>query len=271
MRKTAYVIMISITMFCLTVSAEEVKKERQIKETVSPFVKTEKKIHISSYYEYSWIKQGSRKGNWEVLSNRIAYLRNNLQAPYLEISRFERFGLTDYTADIGSYFKFNDAYARAEVGFGDEISYVYRFQTTLEYSRRLIGNSFWKLNFRYLNYSPDSVFISSPGLIHYFGDHFVSLDYGNSITQNRGSAHWGIAKGNFALNKRLRVWAGSAVGERLYDINAIKASLQYGYIIFSGLDFNLSDDIDLRVGGSYSKERPDFIKRSIDLNFSIKF
>jgi YaiO family outer membrane protein len=264
-------IIISVTLISCGASAEEVKKEREIKEVEPRLAVTEKKLYFDSYYEYGWVKQGSRKGAWKTLSSRLAYLHNNLQTPYLEITRYDRLKATDYTVDLGSYFKLQDAYAQAEIGFGDEIDYVYRFQTTLECSHKLIKNLFWKLGARYLNYAANDVLISSPGLIYYFGGHYLSLDYGNSITESRGMAHWGDIKGNFAITKRLQIWMGTALGERLYDIYAIKASKQYGYIFFTGFNFKTSDNMDFRVGYSYSMEKPSFIKRDLNCAFYLKF
>jgi len=97
------------------------------------------------------------------------------------------------------------------------------------------------------------------------------MDYGTTLTESRGVAQFGTIKGNFALTERLYLLVGAAVGRRLYDIFELPADQQFGYIIFSGLSYNLSSWATVRAGYSYGTEKPDFIKRSINTSVTLKF
>jgi len=256
-------------------SADKTEAERQVKERILPEIKKEEqKLIFNSYYEYSWIKQGQRKGDWKLLAETLAYRINDYITPYIETDTWHRLGEKDYTISAGSYFRFKDSpsYLRTELGWGADIDYVYKFKSTTEYGHRLFGNLYGEFGYKFLNYTDNDVYIMYPGLVYYFGDSYVTLFYNNSITESRGMAQWGTIKGDLKINDRLDFFLGTAIGERLYDINDLSdASKQYGYIWFASFDYKLTKNINLRLGGSYSMEKPSFIKRSIDFAFVFKY
>lgn len=274
-RHLLIITLLNLALSTSVFAAETTVAERQLKEKgirVEEEGAKKEKLYIGSFDELSWIKQGNKKGYWRLLTSQAAYRVNDALLPYLNVDAWERFGDYDQTISAGSYIIFKDkSYLRSEIGWGANIDYLYEFQTTLEYEHKLIKDYFWNFTYRYLNYPDDDVYIFSPGLRYYFGDHFLSIFYNASSTESRGVAQWGTIKGNFALNKRLNFWIGSAVGERLYDILPLKASEQYGYIFFTGFDCNIYKNLFVRLGYSYSKEEPSFIKRSLDFGASIKF
>jgi len=261
---------------CSSVLAvENTIAEKQLREPIPRFVVKEgqkEKLFLSSYEEYSWIKQGLRRGKWKLFTGNFAYALNDTFLPYADVNAWERLGIYDQTIDGGAYIKFKDnSYLRTEVGFGTKLKYLYRYQTTFEYERRLVKGFFSNLGFRFLDYPDDNVYIFSPGLRYYFGDHYLSGFYNISSTEGRGIAQWGTLRGNFTVNNRLNLYCGTAIGQRLYDIFELDASKQYGYIIFSGFDFNVYKNLRIRLGYSYSMEKPSFIKRSLDFGGSVRF
>lgn len=270
--KKRLLLFLLIMLSCACAFAAEVEIEREIRKGIPRFEKAdEEKVSLSSEYEYSWVKQGARKGNWRILTNRIAYLNNNLQAFYIEPTVYERLGVRDTGIDFGSYFKLKDGYLHAGAGFGaDHVNFIYRSKAFLELEQKLVKQVYLNLDSKFLNYAAGDVYLFSPGLVYYFGDNYLLAGYGISFTEGRGSAQFGKLKGNFALNSKIHLWSGVALGQRLFDIETIKADEQYGYILFAGLDFIITKNIVFRLGGSYSKERPSFIKRSIDFGLTIK-
>ncbi len=253
-------------------AAESTVAEEQAKKAARPVQGEAGKISVSSYYDYGWVNLASRKGTWGVSTNTVAYSLNDHVTPYLEINALDRFHEHDSTYNAGTYLKFSDQSTLwSEIGFGADITYVYRFQARLEYQHRVAGGLFWQAGYRYLNYADNDVFIGLPGLTYYFGDNYITAYYNVSQTESRGTAQWGTVKGNVALNDRLSVWLGQAIGERLYDIELLPASKQYGYILFCGAGVKLTRSLDLQLGYSYSRERPDFIKRSLEFGLSCKF
>jgi YaiO family outer membrane protein len=245
----------------------------QLKVLKVPLEAEKGKLYFLNYEELGWVKQGATKGYWRDLTTFVSYSLNDLLLPYLEVNAWDRFGSLDQTIDLGTYLRFKDkSYLRIAAGGSPSRNYLYRFQGSIEYQHKLVNNYYWDMGLKYLNYPENNdVYIFSPGLKYYFGDNFVNVFYNASATESRGVAQWGIVKGNFAVNKRLNVWLGTAIGERLYDILPVKASKEYGYIYFTGADINVYKDFNLRLGFSYSKEVPSFIKRSLEVGGSVKF
>ncbi|MDD5679877.1 MAG: YaiO family outer membrane beta-barrel protein [Candidatus Omnitrophica bacterium] len=247
--------------------------EDQIRER-TPLDDTAKKekIFFNAYYEYGWVQQGFRKGNWQLSTGRFAYSINDMMTPYLAFNTYERFTKKDYTIDTGYDFRFDKTtYGNAELSVGADVDYMYRYRTNLSYGHKLYKNLCWEINGRYMNYKGNDVGLASPALIYYFGNHYVSAAYGVSLTHTRGAAQWGVFKGTFALNDDLHLSGGMAHGQRLYDIYEIDASKQLGYIFFAGLDYNLVKNLNARIGYSYSKERPNWQKHSMDFSLNLKF
>jgi hypothetical protein len=92
-----------------------------------------------------------------------------------------------------------------------------------------------------------------------------------SLVESRGLAHFGTVKGNFAIGKYFSWLIGAAVGRRLYDIFELPARDQFGYIGFTGIGINLYKGISARIGYAYGTEKPDFIKRSVFADLSLRF
>lgn len=249
----------------------------QMLRTVSPspvIVKEEKEvkgeIFVDSYYEPSKVVQGSRPGRWREITNRIGYKYKNIQG-YLTMSQWNRFSVNNYTAYFGTYLNFPDSYAHLEAGWGWDLTYMYKFQSIIEYGQRIKNGLYWQAGYNFRNYAINDTHMVYPGLIYYFGDNYISADYGMTLIESRGIAQFGSVKGNFALDKRFSLLLGVAVGRRLYDIFELPAYDQFGYIIFTGINFNVCPWASAKIGYSYGTENPDFIKRSINTSISLKF
>jgi YaiO family outer membrane protein len=252
--------------------AQEVGREAQVKEARPVWTAGRNIWRFDPSFEYSWIKQGGRKIRWKMFSQRLTYILQKDIMPFVEMREYERASVKDYVADIGLDTRTEDSYSHAELGFGGtEIDYVYKFKSFLEYARRLKGTVFLKIGQEFLHYAANNVSVFSPGIVYYFGDNYVMWDYNVSITTHRDPAQWTTLKGSLRCMKALDAWGGVAIGERLYDILSLGSTKQYSYIFFSGLTWRLTEDVSVRLGGSYSQEKPSFIKRSIDAGVSIRF
>lgn len=271
-RRLGVFVILFLAMTSGAFAVETGTAEKRLKEPGMAFIEENKKLNFYSDYEYGWVKLAGNKGAWKVLTNIVAYAFDNGFSPYLDVDAWDRFGDKNTLINAGSYFRFKDSsYLRSEIGFGKDATYLPKFQTTQEYQRRLFKDIFWQFGYRFLQHPDGDIHIVYPGLIYYFGNNSLSMFYNASFTAGRGSAQWGTLKGIFALNDRLNFSLGTAVGERLYDINLLSASKEYGYIIFAGFDLQVYKEWRLRLGYSYSREVPDFIKRSMDAGFSVKF
>ncbi len=249
---------------------------QDLRRKVFPTLQAEAKeqtVFINSSDEMGWVKEGTRRGQWNLLSNQLYYSATNWLMPYLETDVWNRFGRKDEILTGGSYFKFKDkSFLRAEMGWGlGRLDYIYRWQTTLEYERPLYKGLSGNIAGRYLNYPGNDVWIQSPGLRYYFGDHYLGAAFNASQTISRGPAYWATVKGHFALHKRVSLDLGTAIGERIYDIQELRASEQFGYILFSRFDFKICKNVSVQAGYAYSMERPSFNKQDLDFGVSLKF
>lgn len=238
-----------------------------IKEEITP----KDQWYFDCFYEPSLIVQGTRTGHWDELTNTFGYTHRNIQG-YFSISEYDRLGNNDYNANFGSYITMKNSYIRLESGFGWNVNYTYNFQTIAEYAHKIIKDVYWQVGYNYRMYqiSGDSHNIY-PGLIYYFGDHYISGNYGTTWIEGRGNGNFGIVKGSFLITEFLRLYGGSAFGEWLYDIAGLRARSETGYIVFTGVNIKVYKGINARVGCSYGTEEPKFIKRSLDFGLTVKF
>ena len=239
-------------------------------------VETKEKAHrffFNSSDEMGWVKQASRKGQWNLLTNQLYFAATNWFMPYLVVDVWNRFRRMDEVVTGGAYFKFKDkSFLRAEMGWGvGRLDYIYKWQTTLEYERPLYKGLSGNFAGRYLNYPLNDVWIQSPGLRYYYKDHYFGASFNASETISRGPAYWATAKAHLALHERVALEVGTAIGERIYDIQELRASEQFGYIIFTRGDIKISKNVSVQVGYAYSIERPSFIKRDLNFGLTLRF
>ncbi len=261
------------------VFAEQPGTERFIKENAPPIREQKEKIYFSSDYETSWVKLGARRINWQLFSNRIAYLRHGIQSPYLQVDQYNRDHNRDTTIDFGSYFRFKNSYGELGTGFGTGVTYIYKFQATAEFAHRIFKNLFLKDRERFLRYVVGDTLISSPGLVYYVGDHYVTADYNIAVTEDRDPAHWVTLKGLYHANDYVNLGMGWAFGERLYDIFPIPASGQQSYLFFTRMDLKPFTKLSTRfvknmtfqIGYTYGEERPSFASQSLSFGLSLTF
>lgn len=257
-----------------SLSAETTVAEMQVKkEKLLVPEKIEKNnFEFGSYYEYGWTHLNGRVGTWRLSSNYLGYNFDNGLSPYIDVEAWDRYHVQNQMINAGAYLKFQDfSYLRLETGFGNDITYLAKNQVLTEYQHRAHKNLFWQTGYRFLNYTDNDVYIFYPGLIYYFGNNYFSVSYDASRTEGRGWAQWGTLKAFFAINNRLDAWMGTAIGQRLYDINPVSVNKQYGFINFIGFDYRLYKELRLKLGFAYSKEGGNFTKRDLDFGISMKF
>lgn len=238
----------------------------------SPMPVTKDKLYMDANYEMSDVIVGANTGHWIEFVNTFGYFHDKFFS-YFYTDQYDRLGDFNYTANTGTYINIDkDQNCHFEAGFGWAVSYIYSFQTITEYSHRLYKNLFWTMGYNFRGYKETgNTHVVYPGAILYFGDHYVSANWGTNFIEGRDIGYTGTFKGDFAITNFLRYSIGVALGERLYDIFPQKSSREFGYIIFTGLTLTVYKDINAKLGVSYSQEEPKFIKRSLNCALSVKF
>lgn len=272
---------IALTVFLIiapvfSCAAEQASIDRLVQRITPPLVVMEEKPaekdhwYLDAFYEPSDILQGTRTGHWNELIQTFGYTHKNITG-YASFSELERFDVKDHTANVGAYLNFTDQYAHIEMGYGWDRHFIYQWQAIAEYGHKIYKNLFAQISTTYRAYRGDDTYLVAPGLIYYFGDSYISANYGASYMEAHDTANIGVFKGDFAITEFLRWNCGMAVGGRLYDINGFDAAAEFGYILFTGVNIKLYKGINLRFGYSYGTEEPKFIKRSVNFAASVKF
>ena len=274
MQRTNWTIgIMSVFLMASIGKADDVKIYREV-EGWSPYFYGEPgKTYVSTSEEYSRIDLGGKAQDWYLTTLNVAFPMTNM-VPYLEVAEYDRNGINGYTYTAGSYFKLGKDILQVEAGGRSGANYLYRAETTVEYQYYVCENFYGKMKARYMNYGANDVYVGSPvGAVYYFGPHYVVADLDASETERRGAAYWGSVKANFVINPRFEIYAGTVVGQRVFDISGITvdAGQQLGFITFVGGTFRVMENMQLRVGCSYSEEEPSFKKRSVDLALSMRF
>jgi len=255
---------------------DQIQSERLTKEAPLPRVVTkeavpiEKRWYVGSFYDQGNTVQGQRTGVWAEVDGWLGYKFDKVNT-YAAFSQLRRFHEKDYTANLGAYFNLDNYSIHEELGAGWDVDFIYKFQNILEVSHKLYKNLFWQVGYNYRNYSTNDTYLVYPGLTYYFGDNYLSTNYGISHIESRGTGQFGTIKGSFAINKRLRWQVGTSIGQWLYDIYGFSPQKEYGYIAFTMFNIELFRGINLGLGYSYGTEKPHFIKRSFDCSLSYNF
>jgi len=227
-------------------------------------------MYFDAYYEPSDILQGNRTGHWSEETATYGYTHDKVRG-YGSVTRYERFSNRDFTANLGAYFSFPDSYVHSEIGAGWYRDYIYNFLVLNEYGHKLYKSVYWQMGYNFRSYATGNTHIAYPGLTYYFGDSYLSANYGAIWIEGRGTGNFGNLRGDFAITDFLHLYSGVAVGQWLYDIYGLAPSKEFGYILSVGLNVKIYKGINARVGYSYSMEDPKFIKRSLSFGLSAKF
>lgn len=261
---------------CSSARAEQEVAEQTIRATAPKFkilettVPLRERFYGNFFCDLGRVIEGSRHGRWTEMTGEVGYRQKNVTV-YGSFTYLDRLREDDYTSNIGVYFNYKNYYFHEEFGNGWNISYIYRYQNILEVSHQLHKNLHWQMGYTFRRYKGYDTHIIRPGLIYYFGDHYVSADYGIIDIDNRnGVGQYVNMKGNFAVIKNLRASGGATVGEWLYDIYGLSARKESGYIMYAMLDYQLLKRVNLRLGWSYGTEKPKFIKRSLMISATVK-
>lgn len=226
----------------------------------------------SIYNETGRVTIGESNGLWRTITTDLSVTINQRWTPYFEATASNRFQEQDYTWALGTYGKISEAdYIQLETGFGTNRDYVYKWQASGEYNRKLAGNIFGVIGYRYRDNETSKVNSIYPGVIYYFGDNYASAYFNLAHTSNRGTARSVSLKSSVLIYRLFHIWLGASSGERVYDIHALPASDQEGYVIFYGVDFYVTKVLNIRLGSSYGREKPDFVIRSLDAGLAVRF
>lgn len=275
MKRRFWVAAVLFLALSVTARAERPEAEssvyRQRPFAAAPATAAEDAFRFDSSYEYGDVRIGTRDTQWTLYTGRLTRL-DGPSSYYLETEWYERSRVDDQKVSIGADRILEDGSAGVKAGLANDADFISRFNLMGEVEKRLAGTAYWRFSGQFLDYKVGQVGLLSPGLSYYFGDHSIGASYNVSFTEGRGSAQWGSIRGRAALSPTVSVFGGAAVGRRLFDIDALSASQQEGYIVYAGVDLRLADELRLSFVYDHGREEtPDFIKHGYTVFLSARF
>ena len=272
-----FVVFIFVFIISESSAAEHAETEHFLRRKATPPIATLEEAtkkkdlwYLEGYYEPDTLRLGSETGKLSEYIEKIGYISTNLHA-YLWSTQMNKFGSDAELLNLGAYYNFKNSYIHYEVGFGWDDDYVYKFQNLCTLGVRVYKNLFFQTGYVFRDVQPDNMHIVYPGIVYRFGDNLINATYAASYTESRGLANQGLVRGEFALMEFLKLSTGIAFGERLFDASGLKASLENGFSLFVVLDTAIFKHFNLKVGYTYGRENPDFIRSGMNFALSTKF
>jgi len=260
-------------------SEEHSETERFLRRKVSPpaatldeVIKKKDEWYIEGYYEPSTIRAGSLTGRWSEYIEKFGYIHNNVHA-YMWLTEIDKLENNDYLFNVGAYYNFKNSYVHHEIGFGWSDDFVYKFQNLVTLGVRMFKDKdlFWQAGYVFRDCAIRDTHIIYPGIVYRFGENLINVTYAASIINGRGTANQGLLRGDFAITEFIKLSGGIALGERLFDAAGLAARLERGYLIFGSVDTIFYKRLHLKVGYSYGREDPKFLKHSMNFAVSMHF
>lgn len=258
-------------------ASEHAETERFLRRKVAPPVATLDEIikkkdewYVEQYYEPSTIRSGSITGRWSEFIEKFGYIHNNIHA-YMWFTQIEKAQNDDYLFNVGAYYNFKNSYVHHEIGFGGNDDFVYRFQNLVTLGVRMYKDLFWQAGYVYRDCTVRDTHIVYPGLVYRFGDNLINVTYAASYIEGRSTANQGLVRGDFAITEFMKLSGGVAFGERLFDAAGLDARQEQGYLIFGSVDTAFYKHLHVKIGYSYGREDPKFIKHSMNFALTLRF
>jgi hypothetical protein len=130
---------------------------------------------------------------------------------------------------------------------------------------------FWKVGYVFREYATNDMHIVYPGLIYRFNGNLLSVTYAASYIEGRDTANQALVNGEFNITEFLKLSGGIAFGERLFDAAGLDARMERGYSLFTSVDAKIYKHLTFRVGYTYGREDPKFMKHSMIFALNAKF
>lgn len=259
-------------------ATEHSETERFLRRKVAPPVSTlDEKIipkdewSIEGYTEPSSIRVGSQTGNWTETIEKFTYTHNNIRA-YMWLTQVDLLQKNGSIFNIGAYYNFKNSYVHHELGFSwDDDNLIYKFQNLCTLGVRMYKDLFWQVGYVYRDISIHDGHIVYPGLVYRFGENMLNITYAASYLEGRDTANQGLVRGEFAITDFMKLSGGIALGERLFDAAGLDARFEKGYIIFGTVDTAIYKRLHIKVGYSYGRENPKFLKHGMNFALSMSF
>jgi YaiO family outer membrane protein len=164
---------------------------------------------------------------------QVGFRREGKGGAFAAVEAYRRFGATDTTFVAAGWRHVDQWSFYAEAGVTPGADFYYRHSVEVEAYRRIRGPWVPHLGYRYWQFPGATLHLVSPRVTRYGArsEIHARLILVRNATTGRGSAAV-FARGHWDVRPRLRVGAGFAAGERIFDVTSLPGDPAPGWVVF---------------------------------------
>jgi YaiO family outer membrane protein len=172
----------------------------------------------------------------------------------------------------GGYRRFDDWIVTAEGAAGIDPVFVPRVAFDGRLARRLIGNTWGRLGYQYLDYPLTHVQLWTASFLRYQGgnEFEASLKYGRNQAFNH-EIQVVLLRGLWDDGSAISYGAIAAVGRNLFDVLAVPVEGGRGWTANVNARYRLDDQNSIRLDLGIGYEAPSFHQRTVALSYKKSF
>ena len=204
---------------------------------------------------------------------QVGFRRDGKGGAFAAVEAYRRFDSTDTTLIAAGWRHVRRWSFYAEAGVTPRADFYYRRSAEVE-AYRQVGDSKWvpHLAYRYWRFPGQSVHLLSPRVTRYGGrsELHARLSLVRNTTTGTDSASM-FARGHWDARPRLRLGAGFAVGERIFDVTSLPRDPAPGWVAFAEARVGVGPRDSIGVTLRAAEEGSDFDQTAIGVTYRRTF
>ena len=204
---------------------------------------------------------------------QLGVRREGKGGAFVAVEAYRRFDRTDTTLVAAGWRHVRQWSFYAEAGVTPGADFYYRRSAEVEAYRR-VGDSAWvpHLAYRYWLFPGQSVHLVSPRVTRYGprSELHARLSLVRNTTTGTGSASV-FARGHWDVRARLRLGAGFALGERIFDVTSLPRDPAPGWVAFAEARLGVSPRDSVGLTLRAAEEGSDFDQTAIGVSYRRTF
>lgn len=208
---------------------------------------------------YSPVDFGAVQQTWQSARLAGGWLDDGRAGWTVAMDRQQRDQLVDWTGAASGFRRNGDWTFSGGVGIGANPTFSYKRSFDGELARRVVGSLVAHGGYRYLDFTSTSVHLIQPAVTLYLPHGDIGARYFFVRNSSRATTTGTLqVQGSLSVNPRLRLGAGSAFGERIFDIASLQAPAADAWVGYGYAHITASPQwsFDLSIGRAH--ENPSF-------------
>lgn len=203
---------------------------------------------------------------------QLGFRREGKGGAFAAVEAYRRFDATDTTLLAAAWRHVRKWSFYAEAGVTPGADFYYRHSTEVEAYRQVRGPWVAHAAYRYWRFPGQTVHLVSPRVTRYgarTGIH-ARLSLVRNATSGTSSASV-FARGHWDLRPRLRLGAGFAVGERIFDVTSLPRDPASGWVAFAEARVGVGPRDSIGLTLRAAEEGSDFDQTAIGVSYRRTF